>query len=86
MTGGATTETAIDQDGSAPFGPAMCCAALVVKIKDARFTSHGRWRAGYVNGKDFQRAYSAGQVDAFDAVLSWIAEEQRPEAKNPPRS
>lgn len=79
MTDGEQLTLQAEPNGSSPFGPAMCCAALVAKIKDARARSHECWRAGYINENKHQRHYSAGQLDAFDAVLSWIAEAQHNE-------
>ena len=65
-------------------GSANCCAALVAKIKEARTLSHGCWVAGYSNENKFQRYYSAGQLDAFNEVLSWIAEAQPNDALTDP--
>jgi hypothetical protein len=51
-------------------------AALAAKIEDARMLSYDCWVNSYHNGNKYQEHHSAGQLDAFNAVLSWITEAQ----------
>lgn len=67
----ASDEAGADSSGRSADGAVR---ALVERIKGARELSHRGWRTyvdyGFVN----QRHYASGQLDAFDAVLSWIKE------------